>query len=188
MGPTLHDNIPRALIVPWTEILCGTVVEANIRTSAPSEVQPVDTSDKESDYPVTLPIGDRLLHFTHQWETSTTDAWVLQTVRLGLTLEFLSSPLNHFITCPVSNNQEKRQLMDAEIHHLLNICAIETVPAEQRGTGFYSILFLVPKSSGAGGGSWTSSPEINSLCIINSRCSPSPQFGIHSIRGPYDIY
>lgn len=38
--------------------------------------------------------------------------------------------------------------MEAEIQHLLDIRAIEQVPVDQRGCGFYSILFLVPKSSG----------------------------------------
>lgn len=38
--------------------------------------------------------------------------------------------------------------MSAEITHLLDIKAIERVPRDQHGTGFYSVLFLVPKSSG----------------------------------------
>lgn len=41
--------------------------------------------------------------------------------------------------------------MEAEIQHLLDIKAIEQVPAEQRGCGYYSILFLVLKSSGGRG-------------------------------------
>lgn len=38
--------------------------------------------------------------------------------------------------------------MDAKVQHLLDIKAIEPVPVGQEQTGFYSILFLVPKSSG----------------------------------------
>lgn len=38
--------------------------------------------------------------------------------------------------------------MEAEIPHLFSIKAIEPVPVSQEGTGFYSTVFLVPKSSG----------------------------------------
>lgn len=38
--------------------------------------------------------------------------------------------------------------MELEIQHLLDIEAIEPVPRDQERAGFYSILFLVPKSSG----------------------------------------
>lgn len=158
MGSTLHDNIPRALIVPWTELPSGTAVEASTRPSACSEVQPVDTSNGESYYHATLPIGGRLLHFSRQWETPTTNAWVLQIVRLDLTLEFLSSPPNRFIMFPVSNNPEKRWLMDAQIQHLLDICAIEPVPAEQRGIDSTHSFFWCQRVPGTEGGSWISRP------------------------------
>lgn len=42
--------------------------------------------------------------------------------------------------------------MEAEIQHLLDTRAIEPVPKDQEGTGFYSVLFLVPKSSGGWSG------------------------------------
>lgn len=45
-------------------------------------------------------------------------------------------------------NIGKRNLMEAEVQHLLDINAIEPVPTGQEGRGFYSILFLVQKSSG----------------------------------------
>lgn len=95
-----------------------------------------------------LPIGGHLHHFYSQWEASTTDAWTLQTIRMGLTLEFTSRPPSRFIQCLLPSNLSKQALMEAEIQHLLQIQAIEPVPPEHQGTSFYSIFFLLPKSSG----------------------------------------
>uniref|UniRef100_A0A8C6V9Q9 Decaprenyl diphosphate synthase subunit 2 n=1 Tax=Naja naja TaxID=35670 RepID=A0A8C6V9Q9_NAJNA len=39
-----------------------------------------------------IPIGGRLQMFADQWDASTTDAWVRNTVRFGLALEFRASP------------------------------------------------------------------------------------------------
>lgn len=69
-------------------------------------------------------------------------------VGFGLTLEFRSSPPNRYLQCLVSRQPITKQLMNEEIQHLLDIRAIEPVPRDQERTGFYSILFLVPKSSG----------------------------------------
>lgn len=99
------------------------------------------------DSPSQLPIG-RLSHFLSQWKVSSSDEWVLRTVGQGLTLEFHSTPPDHYIQCPMSRNQDKRNFMEAEIQHLLEIEAIEPVPSGQERTGVYSILFLVSKSSG----------------------------------------
>lgn len=69
-------------------------------------------------------------------------------VELGLTLEFHTSPPNHYVQRPVSRHHVKKQLMDDEIRHILDIRAIEPVPENEKRMGFYSILILVPKSSG----------------------------------------
>lgn len=45
-------------------------------------------------------------------------------------------------------DSSKRALMEAELCHLLAIQAVEPVPPEHRGSGFYSIIFLVQKKSG----------------------------------------
>lgn len=71
-----------------------------------------------------------------------------RTIVDGLTIEFTDHPPRRFIRCPVPLAVDSRDLMAAEISHLLEIKAIELVPSDQQGTGFYSILFLVPKSSG----------------------------------------
>ncbi|XP_013923000.1 PREDICTED: uncharacterized protein LOC106549784, partial [Thamnophis sirtalis] len=72
---------------------------------------------------------------------------ILNTVHHSLTLKFLSFPPRTFVHCPIPTSTHKRQLMQVEIGHLLEM-AIEKVPRGQEGKEFYSILFLVPKSSG----------------------------------------
>lgn len=67
-----------------------------------------------------------------------------------LSLEFLSilHPLRSFICCPVSRDASKRVIMDVAIKHLLDIRAIQRVPEEQLGQGFYATLFVMPKALG----------------------------------------
>ncbi|XP_039189596.1 kelch-like protein 14 isoform X2 [Crotalus tigris] len=101
-----------------------------------------------SDFYTALPIGGRLVHFFHQWELTSTDTWVLQTIQFGLSLEFLASPPDRFITCSISRDPLQQGLMQEAIKHLLEIQAIEPVPPDHKGGGFYSILFVVPKASG----------------------------------------
>lgn len=101
----------------------------------------------QNDCRTTPPIGGQLsLHF-HQWEATTSDTWVLTTVRSGLVLEFLSAPPKFFPRCPVSRDAAKWHLMEAAIQHLLEIQTIEPVPQEHQGQGFYSILFVIQKNS-----------------------------------------
>lgn len=94
------------------------------------------------------PIGGQLALFSVQWESSTSDSWVLHTVSLGFSLKFISPPPPLFLACPGSQDRSKRDLLSAAIAHLLLIEAIQEVPQSQRGQGFYSRLFLVKKSSG----------------------------------------
>lgn len=93
------------------------------------------------------PIDGCLSLFTAQWEEMTTDSWVLKTVRLGLALDFLSTPPGFFIRCPISRKRTRRSLMEAAVEHLLDIRAIQPVPEDQQRLGLYSILFVVPKVS-----------------------------------------
>lgn len=165
--------IPRGLTAHRTELPLGTAAGNLPQPSIPFEERGPIPSGEANDSPP-LPSGGRLLHFHQQWEESTLDTWVLQTVRLGLTLEFRSRPPTRFIQCPLSANPSKRHLMEEEIHHLLEMKAIEPVPAQHWGTGFYSIFFLVPKTSGGVRG-------ILDLKILNQFISYH-QFKMESLR------
>lgn len=108
VGPMFLDNTPRDSIGHMTGLLPETEAEVSTTPNDHSVERPAAHSEGASDYHGDLPIGGRLLHFFCQWESSTTDVWVLQRVRLGLMLDFLSSPPNRFQLCPVSSNPEKR--------------------------------------------------------------------------------
>lgn len=79
------------------------------------------------------------------WTRSTSDEWSLEIVSQGYTIEFLSLPPDCFLCSPSGNRPSKRRILQQAIHHLLEIHAVERVPKEQRGTGVYSIFFVVPK-------------------------------------------
>lgn len=68
----------------------------------------VDPSVAKSDLRSNSPIGGRLGLFANQWEATTTNTWVLNTVRLGLTLEFLSTHPEILHTLPHIKKQHKK--------------------------------------------------------------------------------
>lgn len=109
--------------------------------------------DVASDDQSPLPIGGHLQHFHRQWASTITDAWIPRMLGFNLSLEFCSSSPNRYLQCLVSHQPITKQLMDEEIQHLLDIRAIKPVLRDQERTRFYSILFLVLKSSGGWRGS-----------------------------------
>lgn len=82
------------------------------------------------------PIGGHLGLFAQQWEITSSNTWVINTVRFGLSFEFLAPPLSFFIRCPVSGGMTKWGPMESAIQHLLVIQAIQPVPHEQKGRDF----------------------------------------------------
>lgn len=77
----------------------------------------------------------------------TTDVWVRETIRSGLSLEFTSGP-RFFIRCPISRDVNKRKSMETAIQHLLDIQGVEVVPVDQEVQGYYSMLFVIQKAPG----------------------------------------
>lgn len=125
-----------------------------------------------------VPIGGCLAYLSNMWCSTTTDAWAIQTVSLGVTLEFISTPPRRFIKCSRSPDPSKRALMEVEIQHLLSIRAIEPVSPEHQGTRFYSILFLVQKKSGG------SRAILDLKCLdIHIRYRCFKMHSLHSILG-----
>lgn len=92
------------------------------------------------------PIGGHFGIFADQWEKTTTDAWVKETITSGLALKFLTVP-RVFVCCPKSRDTTKRRFMETAIQHLIDIAAVEPVPVSEQGTGYYSMPFVVQKTS-----------------------------------------
>ncbi|XP_013909106.1 PREDICTED: ubiquitin carboxyl-terminal hydrolase 7-like [Thamnophis sirtalis] len=132
------------LMRPWTR----TGIDSRATPGGPFVGEAVVPSAGGSDSNPSRPIGGRLSLYADQWDEITSDAWVRATVRHGLRLEFLSTPLNLFRSFPPSWSRERHRLMDQAITHLLDIRAVEAVPLGERGLGHYSNLFVVPKSTG----------------------------------------
>ena len=85
--------------------------------------------------------------FSGKLEKITDDQWVLSLIEEGYKLEFIQKP-------PQSGMKEtivprkNLDILNAEVAELLRKDAIEKVPPNERGCGFYSTFFLVPKKNG----------------------------------------
>jgi len=94
-----------------------------------------------------LSTAGRLRHFLPFWEKVTDNEWVLSIVRSGYFIELKNPP-------PVTGarvtpaKRATRDAMAAEVADLREKGAVEQVPLGQRGTGFYSTYFSVPKKDG----------------------------------------
>lgn len=113
--------------------------------SAPLKAPALDLLDAEMT--AVCLISSVAASFSHQWELTMIDAWILQTVWLGLTLEFSSTPQTFHSMSHVIQPREAAP----------DVCGNPTSSAhphyrasshQTSWTGFYSIFFLVPKSSG----------------------------------------
>ena len=92
-------------------------------------------------------MGGRLSHFLTEWESITSDKWVLSLIREGYKLEFIQKPPFRGIKetmVPICQAMS----IEKEIENLLFKNAIERVSQKDAMNGFYSTLFLVPKKNG----------------------------------------
>lgn len=104
----------------------------------------------------------RISRFLPAWALLTKDRWVLETVASGLTIDFLTPPIQSTIPPNATMNKVQRALVDQSIVELLAKGAV----VETADPGFISSIFLIPKKSGA----WR--PIIN-LKSLNSFVSKS---------------
>lgn len=96
----------------------------------------------------TSTFGSRLSPFYYAWSRITSDEWVLRTVERGYSIQF-SSLLPHQPPTPaLFRDPSHKQLLTQEVKYLMEAGAVEEVPQELRGTGFYSRYFLIPKAKG----------------------------------------
>lgn len=115
VGPTLIDLTPKGLTGHPIDRPFGTGVDITLPQGDCTGVRDPGPLSETSDSLSPLPIGGRLGHFIHQWEVTTSEAWILRMVGLGLTLEFSANPPDRFIPCPVSRQLVKRQQLAMEI-------------------------------------------------------------------------
>lgn len=147
-GPRISGPPSKAANVTTTSSPFATKLGISTPPKDPSGAPDTSPSAGASDSHLSGPIGGRLQLFHRQWVRSTLDSWMRRVTSQGLSIEFTGLPLSCFLSCPTPGSHELSLLMSAEISHLLNIKAIEQVPPNQHRRGFYSVLFLVPKSSG----------------------------------------
>jgi beta-lactamase superfamily II metal-dependent hydrolase len=90
-------------------------------------------------------VGGRLLHFASFWKRAVSDAWVLDLITCGHSIEFTSKPkLSSNIRWTRLQDPGKSRVLDEEIVALLQKDAIEEV--DPLSPGYYSTFFVVPKS------------------------------------------
>lgn len=93
-------------------------------------------------------MGGRLQQFYINWTILNIDKWLLQTIRQGFIIRFLSSPpLRNHPTPITPYNLQQKELLDQEIDSLLKKGAIELTPNPST-PGFYSNMFVIPKKNG----------------------------------------
>lgn len=96
-----------------------------------------------------LQVGARLLFFHRQWTLITQDKLVLQIVKNGLMIDFVTQPTFTGVkeTCVPRDGTTRSSILE-EVNTLLEKCVIEPVPKTLENQGFYSTVFIVPKRQG----------------------------------------
>ena len=125
-----------------------------------------------------LPVGGRLAHFSGRWQALHAHPWIVELLRRGYKLEFLSKPplTNHPDLQSASGDPTRTQTLREISTDLLDKAAIERV-VDTSSPGFYSRLFFVPKKSG-GVRPVIDLSTLNSFLVV-------PKFkmeSVHSIR------
>jgi hypothetical protein len=95
-----------------------------------------------------LPLGGRLAHFQDFWSQITSDNWVLSVVRSGFHLALTATPPATGVRWTQMRRNEFCSVLLEEVRELVGKAAVELVPINQQGKGFYSTYFLVPKKDG----------------------------------------
>lgn len=91
----------------------------------------------------TITVGGRLHLFYHEWEKITNDPWVLQTIRNGLKIEWMSPPSTN-PRSSISHDPRAYEALNAEVQGMIDKGVIQ--PATTLGVT--SAMFTVPKKGG----------------------------------------
>ena len=110
------------------------------------------------------------------WKSITEDQWVLRTVQ-GFLIPFREEPRQMHLPQPCRYSEDQMNLLREEVTSLVRKGAVVTVDPSALEKGFYSTLFLVPKSDGR------MRPVIN-LKSLNFWVRPQhfKMEGIHTLR------
>ena len=97
-----------------------------------------------------LPVGGRLSQFLPAWESLTSDQWILEIVREGYKLPFVTPPRLSLepLETHVPRDRSQEALLREEIQALLDKQAIEEIDVRTDPLGFYSHYFLASKKTG----------------------------------------
>lgn len=96
-----------------------------------------------------LPVGGRLRNFFPAWENISRNCWILDVIKNGLKLEFLTLPPTRFIVTGYHPTSQGRAALLSEVQSLILKEVLVPVPKDQEGLGFYSNLFLIKKPNGS---------------------------------------
>ena len=96
------------------------------------------------------PVGGRLSQFLPEWESLTNDQWVLEIIREGYKLPFVTPPDLSLqpLETHVPRDRSQEALLREEIQALLDKQAIEEIDVRTDPLGFYSHYFLASKKTG----------------------------------------
>ena len=109
-----------------------------------------NNSNNEEFNPLSLKGGARLQHFWSAWLKHGAEPWVVQVLKEGYQIPFISYPPLSAVPQEYPSylgNREKFLALESEVKEMLEKGAIE--PVEDTNPGFYNRLFLVKKASGA---------------------------------------
>ena len=126
--------------------------------------------------PVDSPqVAGRISQFATNWKAITEDQWILRTVQ-GFHIPFREEPCQMRLPRPYYS-EEQMKLLREEVASLLGKGAVQVVDPTLSAEGFYSALFLVPKTEGR------MRPVIN-LKALNFWVQPQhfKMEGIHTLR------
>ena len=94
---------------------------------------------------VSPPIGGRLANFWKIWQEKGADPWTVSVLKKGYNLEFETKP--PLTITPVMNLNSKNPQTNVEIQGMIDKGTLELV-IDTSTPGFYSRIFVVPKTSG----------------------------------------
>lgn len=165
LSPPLREaSLTTCNTLALRELDCHTLPES----PSPSPSPPATLRHVAPSAPHSTPVGGRLRHHLAAWRRIGASPWVLNTIKYGLTLDFIEAP-HQLNWPPEAPPQAHKETLESEL--LANIAkgAVEPVPPPRPGQAvFYSSQFTVPKKDP---GKYR---QVSNLRPLNQFLSPVP--------------